>query len=432
MNRLQWSSLDEGQRRAALMRPVQQVAEATCDAVAALIAQVCSGGDAALRAITLRFDKVSLETFEVNEEEFIAAEAEVAPELKAAMQQAAQRIEVFHQAGMTQPYSVETAPGMVCERMLRPIRRVGLYVPAGSAPLPSTALMLGVPARLAGCREVVLCTPPRKDGSADPAVLVAARLTGVSRVFKLGGAQAIAAMALGTQSICKCDKIFGPGNSYVTEAKQQVARSGAVAIDMPAGPSEVLVIADAGANPAFVAADLLSQAEHGPDTQVLLISDDAGLLDAVEAQIEVQLAALPRADIARAALSASRLIQVGALEQAFVISNDYAPEHLILALREPRNWLSKVEVAGSVFLGDFTPEALGDYCSGTNHVLPTSGAAAAYSGVSVSSFQNSVSVQSASREGIAGIGGCAITLARAEGLDAHANAVVLRMQAVSA
>lgn len=432
MNRLQWSALDESQRRAALMRPVQQVADATRDAVAALIEQVRIDGDAALRDITLRFDKVALDSFEVSDQEFIAAEAEVAPELKSAMQQAAQRIEAFHIGGMAQPYAVETAPGVVCERVIRPIRRVGLYVPAGSAPLPSTALMLGVPARLAGCREVVLCTPPRTDGSAHPAVLVAARMTGVSRVLKLGGAQAIAAMALGTESIGKCDKIFGPGNSFVTEAKQQVARSGAVAIDMPAGPSEVLVIADAGANPAFVAADLLSQAEHGPDSQVLLISDDAGLLCAVEAQIDLQLTALPRADIARCALSASRLIQVDSLQQAFAISNDYAPEHLILALRDPRNWLGKVEVAGSVFLGDYTPEALGDYCSGTNHVLPTSGAAAAYSGVSVSSFQNFVSVQSASREGIAAIGGCAVTLARAEGLDAHANAVVLRMQAVSA
>ena len=432
MNRLEWSALDEGARRAALLRPVQQVAEATRASVAALIEEVRSGGDAALRAITLRFDKVAPDAFEVSEAEFQAAEAEVAPELKAAMQQAAQRIEAFHQAGMVQPYSVETAPGVVCERMVRPIRRVGLYVPAGSAPLPSTALMLGVPARLAGCREVVLCTPPRKDGSADPAVLVAARLTGVSRVFKLGGAQAIAAMALGTDSLGKCDKIFGPGNSYVTEAKQQVARSGAAAIDMPAGPSEVLVIADAGASPAFVAADLLSQAEHGPDSQVLLLSDDGALLDAVQAQIDLQLSALPRADIALGALSASRLIRVDSLEEAFAISNDYAPEHLILALREPRAWLHKVEVAGSVFLGDFTPEALGDYCSGTNHVLPTSGAAAAYSGVSVSSFQNFVSVQSASRVGLANIGDCAVTLARAESLDAHANAVVLRLREVRA
>lgn len=431
MNRLVWSALDDRQRRVALLRPVQQVADATRDAVAGVIEEVRSGGNAALREITLRFDKVALDFFEVSDQEFEAAEAQVAPELKSAMQQAAQRIEAFHKVGMVQPYAVETAPGVVCERVVRPIRRVGLYVPAGSAPLPSTALMLGVPARLAGCREVVLCTPPRTDGSADPAVLVAARMTGVSRVLKLGGAQAIAAMALGTESISKCDKIFGPGNSYVTEAKQQVARSSAVAIDMPAGPSEVLVIADAGASPAFVAADLLSQAEHGPDSQVVLISDDAGLLDAVEAQIELQLTALSRSDIARASLSESRLIQVDSLEHAFAISNEYAPEHLILALREPRTWLDKVEVAGSVFLGDYTPEALGDYCSGTNHVLPTSGAAAAYSGVSVSSFQNFVSVQSASRDGIAAIGACAVTLARAEGLDAHANAVVLRM-AVSA
>ena len=431
MNRLQWSALDDAARSAALLRPVQQVAEATRASVAGLIEEVRTGGDAALRAITLRFDKVSLENFEVSDAEFSAAESEVASELKLAMQQAVARIEAFHQAGMVQPYAVETAPGVVCERVVRPIRRVGLYVPAGSAPLPSTALMLGVPARLAGCREVVLCTPPRQDGSADPAVLVAARLTGVSRVFKLGGAQAIAAMALGTGSVSKCDKIFGPGNSYVTEAKQQIARSGASAIDMPAGPSEVLVIADAGANPAFVAADLLSQAEHGPDSQVLLLSDDDALLEAVQVQIDLQLADLPRADIALAALSASRLIRVESLEQAFVISNDYAPEHLILALREPRAWLPKVEAAGSVFLGDFTPEALGDYCSGTNHVLPTSGAAVAYSGVSVSSFQNFVSVQSASRVGIASIGDCAVTLARAESLDAHANAVVLRLREVN-
>ena len=432
MNRLDWSLLDPEARRAALLRPVQQVAVETRDAVAALLEDVRGRGDVALREITARFDQVALEGFEVGEEEFVAAEAAVSLELKAAMGEAAQRIEAFHRAGMAHPYAVETAPGVVCERILRPIRRVGLYVPAGTAPLPSTALMLGIPARLAGCAEVLLCTPPRKDGSADPAVLVAARLTGVSRVLKLGGAQAIAAMAFGTGSIGKCDKLFGPGNSYVTEAKQQVARAGVVAIDMPAGPSEVLVIADGGADPAFVAADLLSQAEHGPDSQVLLLSDDAGLLAAVERQIESQLADLPRAGIARAALSASRLVRVDSLEQAFAISNDYAPEHLILALREPRAWLDKVEAAGSIFLGDFTPEALGDYCSGTNHVLPTSGAAAAYSGVSVSSFQNALSVQSASRAGIAGIGGCAVILASAEGLEAHANAVRLRMQELAA
>ncbi|MRI41474.1 histidinol dehydrogenase [Stenotrophomonas sp. MH181796] len=431
MNRLIWSRLDEAARSAALTRPVQTVAQQTRDAVAALIAQVRAQGDDALRAITARFDGVELPAFEVSEAEFAAAEAAVPAELRQAMVEAAERIARFHAAGMGTGYAVETAPGVVCERMLRPIGRVGLYVPAGSAPLPSTALMLGVPAQLAGCPQVVLCTPPRADGSADPAVLVAARLIGVQRVFKLGGAQAIAAMAYGTISIPACDKLFGPGNSFVTEAKQQVAQDGAAAIDMPAGPSEVLVIADAGANPAFVAADLLSQAEHGPDSQVLLLTDDAAMLAAVEAEVERQVALLPRQQIARQALSASRLIQVDSLAEAFAISNRYAPEHLILALRDPRAWLGEVQAAGSVFLGDYTPEALGDYCSGTNHVLPTAGAARAYSGVSVASFQNLISVQSASAAGLAAIGGCARIIASAEGLDAHERAVALRMEAAA-
>ncbi|WP_296248106.1 histidinol dehydrogenase [uncultured Stenotrophomonas sp.] len=427
MNILNWNALDANAQARALTRPVQTVAAQTRDSVAGLIAQVRSVGDVALREITERFDGVALEIFEVSEAEFAAAELAVSAELRIAMQQAADRIDTFHRAGMAQPYSVETAPGVVCEKVIRPIARVGLYVPAGSAPLPSTALMLGVPAKLAGCREVVLCTPPRKDGTADPAVLVAARLTGVHRVFKIGGAQAIAAMAYGTESVPSCDKLFGPGNSFVTEAKQQVAQAGAAAIDMPAGPSEVLVIADAGANPTFVAADLLSQAEHGPDSQVLLLSDDAAMIAAVQDQVEAQVAQLSREAIARQALGASLLIKVDSIAQAFEISNRYAPEHLILALRQPRQWLDNVEAAGSVFLGDYTPEALGDYCSGTNHVLPTAGAARAYSGVSVASFQNQISVQAASREGIAGIGPFALTLARAEGLGAHANAVALRL-----
>ncbi|MET0551269.1 MAG: histidinol dehydrogenase [Xanthomonas sp.] len=428
MNRLEWSALDAQERGLALTRPAQRVADQTRSAVAQVLDAVRNRGDSALRELTARFDGVVLETFEVSAEEFAAAEAAVPAPLRAAMAEAAGRIDTFHRAGMAQPYAVETAPGVVCERVVRPIGRVGLYVPAGSAPLPSTALMLCVPAALAGCREVVLCTPPRADGSADPAVLVAATLCGVDRVFKLGGAQAIAAMGFGTETVPSCDKLFGPGNSYVTEAKQQVAQAGAAAIDMPAGPSEVLVIADAGAEAAFVAADLLSQAEHGPDSQVLLLSDSAALIEAVENELERQLATLPRAAIARQALAASRLIRVDTLEEAFAISNRYAPEHLILALRAPRDWLPRVEAAGSVFLGDYTPEALGDYCSGTNHVLPTSGAARAYSGVSVASFQNFVSVQSASAAGIVAIGGCAVLMARAEGLDAHANAVALRME----
>lgn len=427
MKRLDWPSLDADARALALRRPTQIVSEAVAQAVAGILQQVSIGGDAALREYTLRFDDLAIDDFAVSEEEFAAAEAEVPRKLRDAMVAAALRIEAFHRAGMHGGYALETAPGVVCERIVRPIRRVGLYVPAGSAPLPSTALMLGVPSRLAACPQVVLCTPPRGDGSADPAVLVAAKLCGIATVFKLGGAQAIAAMAYGTASVPKCDKLFGPGNAYVTAAKQQVAQAGLAAIDMPAGPSEVLVIADAGADATFVAADLLSQAEHGPDSQVLLLSDSEELLARVDAQIEAQLATLPRAEVARQALSASRLIRVDTLDDAFAISNDYAPEHLILALRDPRAWLDKVQAAGSVFLGDDTPEALGDYCSGTNHVLPTGGAAAAYSGVSVASFQNFVSVQSATRAGIAAIGPDAVTLAEAEGLEAHANAVRLRL-----
>ncbi|WP_243350954.1 histidinol dehydrogenase [Stenotrophomonas acidaminiphila] len=428
MNIIDWNALDADAQARALTRPAQAVAAQTRAAVEALIGQVREGGDAALRDITARLDGVALERFEVSEAEFAAAEQAVPAELRIAMQQAAERIDTYHRAGMAQPYSVETAPGVVCGKVVRAIARVGLYVPAGSAPLPSTALMLGVPAKLAGCRQVVLCTPPRRDGTADPAVLVAARLTGVHRVYKIGGAQAIAAMAWGTATVPSCDKLFGPGNAYVTEAKQQVAQAGAAAIDMPAGPSEVLVIADAGANPAFVAADLLSQAEHGPDSQVLLLSDAAALIAAVRDEVERQVARLPREAIARQALAASLLVQVASIEQAFSISNRYAPEHLILALRQPRDWLERVEAAGSVFLGDYTPEALGDYCSGTNHVLPTAGAARAYSGVSVASFQNQISVQAASAQGIAGIGPCALVMARAEGLDAHASAVALRLE----
>lgn len=430
MNIIDWNALDADAQARALTRPAQAVAAQTRAAVAALVEQVRGIGDLALRDITARFDGVTLERFEVSEDEFAAAELAVPADLRIAMHQAAGRIDAYHRAGMAQPYSLETAPGVVCGKVIRPIGRVGLYVPAGSAPLPSTALMLGVPAKLAGCREVVLCTPPRKDGTADPAVLVAARLTGVHKVFKIGGAQAIAAMAHGTETVPSCDKLFGPGNSYVTEAKQQVAQAGAAAIDMPAGPSEVLVIADAGATPAFVAADLLSQAEHGPDSQVLLLSDDAALIASVQGEVERQVAKLPRESIARQALAASLLVRVESIEQAFSISNRYAPEHLILALRQPRDWLDRVEAAGSVFLGDYTPEALGDYCSGTNHVLPTAGAARACSGVSVASFQNQISVQAASAEGIAGIGPCALIMARAEGLDAHANAVALRLGAM--
>ena len=428
MKRVDWSALDAPGRAAVLRRPVQDTAAEVGATVAGIIDAVARGGDAAVRELGRRFDGVDLDDARVAAAAFGAAMASVSPALLAALQAAASRIEAFHRAGMQADYALETAPGVRCARMARPIRRVGLYVPAGSAPLPSTVLMLGVPARLAGCAEVVMCTPPRADGSVDPVVLAAARLCGITRVHRVGGAQAIAAMACGTASIPACDKLFGPGNAWVTEAKRQVAQRGLASIDMPAGPSEVLVIADAGANPAWVAADLLSQAEHGPDSQVLLVSDSDALLDAVAVSIDAQLATLPRAAIAREALSRSRLLRVDGLAQAFEVSNAYAPEHLILALREPRAWLDRVQVAGSVFLGDHTPEALGDYCSGTNHVLPTAGAAAATSGVSVASFQNFISVQEATAEGIAAIGPDALAMADAEGLGAHASAVRLRLE----
>ncbi|WP_240125063.1 histidinol dehydrogenase [Thermomonas alba] len=429
MKRIDWNQLDEAARAAVLQRPVQAVSDAVRRGVQAIFEAVAARGDDALRDFTARFDGVTLQDFEVDADEFARAAEAVPAEVQAAIAEAAARIEAFHQAGIAQPYEVETAPGLTCQRVQRPIRRVGLYVPAGSAPLPSTALMLCVPARLAGCAEVILCTPPRADGSADPAVLLAARQAPGVRVFKLGGAQAIAAMALGTVRVPRCDKLFGPGNAWVDEAKRQAAqRPGGPGIDMPAGPSEVLVIADSGANPAFVAADLLSQAEHGPDSQVLLLTDSAVLLDAVAAEVESQLARLPRAEIAQRALEASRLVLVRDIAQAIDISNMYAPEHLILAVRAPRAWLDRIDSAGSIFLGDWTPEALGDYCSGSNHVLPTGGAARAWSGLSVASFQKAISVQEASRAGIASAGPCAATLAHAEGLQAHARAVELRLE----
>ncbi|MDY0022729.1 histidinol dehydrogenase [Arenimonas caeni] len=428
MKTIDWSALDAGARAAALARPGGEDQAGIEAAVKRVFEQVQADGDTALRALTRRFDGVELGAFEVTAEEFAEAEAAVTPALRAAMVEARGRLLAWHRAGAGQGFEIETAPGVSCGRVLRPIARVGLYVPAGSAPLPSTALMLGVPAEVAGCPDVVLCTPPRADGRADPAVLVAAALCGIRRVFKLGGAQAIAAMALGTGSVPRCDKLFGPGNRYVTAAKQLAAMTaGGPAIDMPAGPSEVLVIADAGAPPVHVAADLLSQAEHGPDSQVVLATDSAGLIEAVRTEVERQLAELPRAGIACQALEHARLVKVGTLDEAFALSNEYAPEHLILALREPRAWLDRVTSAGSVFLGDFAPEGLGDYCSGTNHVLPTNGAARAWSGVGVASFQKAISFQQVSREGLAAIGPCAVEMARAEGLEAHAQSVLRRL-----
>ena len=422
-----WSELDDATRDTLLARPARPTNQA--DAVARIIQQVRSDGDAALRELTLRHDGVVMGAFEVDAAAIDAAERGLDSALQTAMSNALARIEAFHAAGAPTEYSLDTAPGVRCERILRPLDRVGLYVPAGSAPLPSTVLMLGAPARIAGCPEVILCTPPRADGSVDPVVLAAVRMCGIARVFAVGGAQAIAAMAFGTNSIPRCDKLFGPGNAWVTEAKRQVAAMhDGVAVDMPAGPSEVLVIADADANPEFVAADLLAQAEHGPDSQVLLVTDSAALADAVCIAIERQLAPLPRRAIVAQALGCSRIIVVEDLNVAVELSNHYAPEHLILQVAEPRALLAQVRAAGSVFLGAYSPESVGDYCSGTNHVLPTDGWARACSGVSVASFQRAITVQELSRDGLAAIGRDAIVMAEAEGLRAHAQAVRVRLR----
>jgi histidinol dehydrogenase len=432
MKRYRWSELDEAGRSHALARPSPSRDDALRAGVTAIIGKVRAHGDAVLRELTARYDGHDIAVLLVGEDEFVAAESRLSPELKAAIGEAASRIGLFHRASAPQPVTVETAPGVTVERVLRAVTRVGLYVPAGGAPLPSTALMLGVPAAIAGCREVVLCTPVQANGRCDDTVLYAARLTGVHKVYKLGGAQAIAAMAYGSESVPRCDKIFGPGNAWVTEAKLQVAGDpDGAAIDMPAGPSEVLVIADADADPRFVAADLLSQAEHGPDSQVILLSPSAAMLDAVEREVEVQRATLPRASIAAAALAESRLIEVDSLAEAIAVSNRYAPEHLILQVAEPRALLAAVESAGSVFLGAWTPESLGDYCSGSNHVLPTYGYARSFSGVSVASFQKQITVQEATAEGLRGIGPCAAVLASAEQLEAHRRAVTLRLDAMT-
>jgi histidinol dehydrogenase len=425
-----WQKLSRAERAAALMRPALGDDTTLSSRVAAIVAKVRADGDAALRELTAELDRVELDALEVGPEEFAAAEAALTAEQRSAIHAAAANIDTFHRPQLPQPFAVDTAPGVRCERVVRPIESVGLYVPAGSAPLPSTALMLGIPARIAGCKTRVLCSPVQASGHVDAAVLYAARVAGVHRVFKLGGAQAIAAMAYGTKSVPKVDKIFGPGNTWVTEAKAQVDRDPAgAARDYPAGPSEVLVIADESANAAFVAADLLSQAEHGPDSQVLLLTTSAKLGRAVIAAVTKQKARLKRANLVEAALKSSSVIIVDKLDTAFKISNRYAPEHLILQIEQPRAWLDAVTAAGSVFLGPWTPESVGDYCSGTNHVLPTYGFARRYSSLGVADFVRSMTVQELTLEGLRAIGPVATTLAGLEGLDAHAWAVDERLAA---
>lgn len=417
-DRSQWDGL--------LARPALSVA-GLYERVQTVLDTVRAGGDKALRDYELQFDRVQLDSLAVSPEELAAASDLVPAELKSAIDRAAANIRKFHGSQLPSLSKVETAPGVVCWQKAVPITSVGLYIPGGTAPLFSTVLMLAIPARTAGCQEIVLCTPPGPDGRVNPAILYAAQVAGVNRFFKLGGSQAIAAMAYGTESVPKVSKIFGPGNPYVTAAKQIVSLKD-VAIDMPAGPSEVEVIADENANPAYVAADLLSQAEHGRDSQVLLLTTSQSLMDRVESEVGRQLALLPRQDIAASALEHSRLVLLENNDQIIEMTNRYAPEHLIIQTSDYMELAGRVVNAGSVFLGPYSPESAGDYASGTNHTLPTSGYAKAYSGVNIDSFMRKITFQELSENGLQALGPVIETMAAAETLDAHKNAVTIRLK----
>ena len=433
MRILVWDSLAQPQRRAALERPVQQARSDIDALVREVIGSVRAAGDAALREYTRRFDGVEIGAFAVSAQEFTQARRSLSAEQLAAIERAIENVERFHRAQRLEPLALETSPGVRCERILRPIGTVGLYVPAGSAPLPSAVVMLAVPARIAGCPRRILCTPPDHSGAASPAVLAAAQLCGIESVFKVGGAHAIAALAYGTASIPKADKIFGPGNAWVTAAKQAVAGDPqGAACDLPAGPSEVMVIADESARAQFVAADLLAQAEHDANAQAILVTDSPVLAQAVSAELDAQLSGLSRRAILQKSLGASRCILVGDLDSAAEVANEYAAEHLLLQVRAPRAMLAKIVNAGSVFLGAWSPEPMGDYCSGTNHVLPTYGYARAYSGLSVLDYLKRITVQELTPAGLLDLGPTAVTLARMEGLDAHAAAVTRRLDVLRA
>lgn len=418
--RSQWDKL--------LARPAQKQKKIK-KIIKPILKKVKRNGDSALLKFALEFDLVHLEEVIVAESELDNAGAEVSEELKEAIQLARQNIEAFHKAQMGERLIVETMPGVRCSRKSLPIEKVGLYVPGGTAPLFSTVLMLGIPARLAGCKEIILCTPPDRSGLIHPAILYCAQLLGIRKIFKTGGAQAIAAMMYGTESIPKVDKIFGPGNQYVTAAKLKAAQQG-IAIDMPAGPSEVAVYADDSARPAFVAADLLSQAEHGTDSQVVLVASSKKVAEAVQDAVEEQIKNLPRQEMARQSLDNSRFFVVPNQSDAIDLLNAYAAEHLILSVSNYEEVAEQVINAGSVFLGNYSPESAGDYASGTNHTLPTNGFARAYSGVSVDSFVKKITFQEISKEGLRNIGPAIETMAEAEHLQGHANAVSIRLQEI--
>ncbi|WP_105605727.1 histidinol dehydrogenase [Cronobacter sakazakii] len=422
-----WNACSAQQQRELLMRPAISASESITRTVAEILDNVKARGDAALREYSAKFDKTDVAALKVTAEAIDAAAARLDDNVKQAMAVAVANIEKFHRAQQLAPVDIETLPGVRCQQVTRPVASVGLYIPGGSAPLFSTVLMLATPARIAGCKRVVLCSPPP---IADE-ILYAAKLCGVQEVFQAGGAQAIAALAFGTESVPKVGKIFGPGNAFVTEAKRQVSqRLDGAAIDMPAGPSEVLVIADSGATPDFVASDLLSQAEHGPDSQVILLTPDAAMAQAVADATARQLEALPRAETARQALSASRIIVARDLAQCVAISNQYGPEHLIIQTRNARELVDDITSAGSVFLGDWSPESAGDYASGTNHVLPTYGYTATSSSLGLADFQKRMTVQELTPAGFSALAETIETLAAAEQLTAHKNAVTLRVAAL--
>lgn len=422
---IDWNALDEAGREAALKRPAVAAGARITAVVSEILENVEQRGDEALRELSAKFDRVEVKALRVAQDAIDAAWERATPEFRAALETAADNIRRFHEAEKLAPVTVETMPGVTCTQVTRPIGRVGLYIPGGTAPLFSTVLMLGIPAAIAGCNRVILCSPPPV---ADP-ILCAARLCGITEVYQVGGAQAIAAMAFGTPSIPKVAKIFGPGNAYVTEAKRQVSRrTDGAAIDMPAGPSEVLVIADESADASFVAADLLSQAEHGPDSQVVLVTPSKVLAEAVTKEAARQLALLPRREIATKALSASRIVLVRDLDEAVKVSNRYAPEHLILQTKDARSLVPLVQNAGSVFVGEYSPESGGDYATGTNHVLPTYGCAAAYSSLGLADFTRRMTVQEMTPKGFTGLANTIALLAHAEQLDAHRNAVLVRLE----
>ena len=418
--RNEWASIIE--------RPSIDAAQLN-DNVRNIIDDVIAGGDAAIKKITLQFDRVSINELRVTAEKIAAAENLLTPGLKTAIQLAKVNIEIFHNSQIQKVERIETMPGVWCWRKSVGIEKVGIYIPGGSAPLFSTVLMLGIPAKMAGCKEIVLCTPPNEQGDIHPAILYAASLVGVTAIYSVGGAQAIAAMAYGTATIPKVHKIFGPGNQYVTAAKQLVQQNG-IAIDMPAGPSEVCVWADENAIPSFVAADLLSQAEHGPDSQVILVANNKEIVSAIQLEIDLQLSALPRKDFATKALANSKAIILSNQDQAIDLINAYAPEHLILSVDNALQIADKIMNAGSVFIGNYSPESVGDYASGTNHTLPTNGYAKAYSGVSLDSFVKKITFQQLTERGLMNIAPTVIEMAEAEGLQAHSNAVSVRLNLI--